>query len=63
MNPRDLTATTWRKSTYSNGQGGACIEVGVVHAALVAVRDSKNPGQALLAFPLSAWETFVAGLR
>ncbi|MEU8570864.1 DUF397 domain-containing protein [Streptomyces pathocidini] len=27
MRPIDLSAATWRKSSYSNQDGGACIEV------------------------------------
>jgi hypothetical protein len=26
----DLTGATWRKSSYSSGNGGACVEVAVV---------------------------------
>ena len=29
----------WRKSSYSSGQGGACVELAYVGA----IRDSKNP--------------------
>jgi hypothetical protein len=28
MRAYDLTNTSWRKSSYSNGQGGDCVEVG-----------------------------------
>jgi hypothetical protein len=35
----DPTMMRWRKSSYSSGQGGACVEL--AHAG--AVRDSKNP--------------------
>ncbi|MFJ9239701.1 DUF397 domain-containing protein [Streptomyces anulatus] len=38
----EKTGLTWRKSSYSGGEQGQCVEVagtpGVVH-----VRDSKNP--------------------
>ncbi|MGW3931105.1 DUF397 domain-containing protein [Streptomyces microflavus] len=36
----------WTASTYSNGQGGECVEWAPKHAAatgVVLVRDSKNP--------------------
>lgn len=33
------TTMRWRKSSYSSGQGGACVEL----AFAGAVRDSKNP--------------------
>jgi Domain of unknown function (DUF397) len=35
----------WRKSSYSNGEGGECVEV---RGTLDAVRDSKNPDGAVL---------------
>jgi hypothetical protein len=35
----DLSAATWRKSSRSGGNNGACVEL----ANLGAVRDSKNP--------------------
>jgi hypothetical protein len=35
----DLSTATWRKSTYSGGNNGACIEL----SNLGAIRDSKNP--------------------
>jgi hypothetical protein len=55
-------AVTWRKSTYSGNNGGQCVEVGVA-APLVAVRDSKDPDGARLAFGREAWEAFAAGLK
>jgi Domain of unknown function (DUF397) len=42
--------------------GGNCVEVGVA-APLVAVRDSKDPDGARLAFGRKAWEAFAAGLK
>lgn len=63
MDSPDLPAAVWRKSTYSNGTGGACVEVAAVPAVLVAVRDSKNPDQPALPFPPSAWRTFTAQTR
>ena len=45
MQTPDLSTARWRKSTYSGGNNGACIEL----ANLRAVRDSKNPlGPALI---------------
>ncbi|MFI9158978.1 DUF397 domain-containing protein [Kitasatospora aureofaciens] len=56
----DLTAAAWRKSTYSNGQGG-CIEVDDAHPG--RVRDSKDPQGPVLVFPSEAWGSFVAAVR
>lgn len=63
MTTRDLSAAIWRKSSYSNGQGGACVEVAVALPALVAVRDSKNPNQTALAFSPPAWRAFLAEIH
>lgn len=46
----DVTATAWRKNSYSGDNGGACVEVGTFGPS-VAVRDSKHPDGPLLAFP------------
>ena len=55
-------AITWRKSSYSGNNGGQCIEVGAA-APLIAVRDSKNPDGARLAFGREAWEAFAAKVK
>lgn len=51
--------TTWRKSSYSAGNG-ACVEVGWTKPALVAVRDSKNNSGPNLIFTSSTWREFLA---
>ena len=38
----DLSLAVWRKSSYSNGSGGACVEVARNLPGIVAVRDSKD---------------------
>ncbi|WP_282204966.1 DUF397 domain-containing protein [Kitasatospora fiedleri] len=47
----------WRKSSYSNGDGGGCIEVDDAHPG--HVRDSKDPGGPVLAFAPADWAAFV----
>ncbi|WP_329173593.1 DUF397 domain-containing protein [Streptomyces decoyicus] len=59
----DLNATVWRKSSYSNNEGGVCVEVADGHPALVPVRDSKNPHGPALLIPRHAWAAFIAGLK
>jgi Domain of unknown function (DUF397) len=57
----DLSGATWRKASYSTGNGGACVEVASNLPGTVAVRDSKDPaGPALLCTP-GAWDAFGAG--
>ncbi|MDH6122084.1 DUF397 domain-containing protein [Kitasatospora sp. GAS204B] len=49
--------STWRKSSHSNPDGGACIEVNDANPG--CVRDSKDPSGPFLAFPSTAWQAFV----
>lgn len=60
-----LSATSWRKSSYSgNEDGHACVEVATDNTAgLVGVRDSKDPRGPVLAFRATAWASFVAGVK
>jgi len=51
----------WRKSSYSSDDGN-CVEVAELNGGR-AVRDSKNPGGALLRFTAAAWSVFTAGVR
>ncbi|CAL9658123.1 DUF397 domain-containing protein [Streptomyces sp. enrichment culture] len=51
----------WFKSSYSSGEGGACVEVAPGTTA-IHVRDSKERGGPQLAFPRSAWSGFLADL-
>ncbi|MET8261816.1 DUF397 domain-containing protein [Micromonospora sp. NPDC005553] len=55
----DLTGARWRKSTRSNGSGGACVEVASNLPGLVAVRDSKDPTGPVLVFAPDTWRAFV----
>ncbi|MGW3231997.1 DUF397 domain-containing protein [Kitasatospora sp. NPDC001095] len=59
----DLTEASWRKSSYSGGTGGACIEVAEGFADVTPVRDSKDPSGPALLFPTAAWQAFVTAVR
>jgi hypothetical protein len=59
----NLTLATWRKSTYSDGSGGNCLEVADGHRGVVPVRDSKVPDSPALVFRTAAWSSFVADLK
>jgi Domain of unknown function (DUF397) len=52
----------WRKSTYSNANGGNCVET-ASHSGVILVRDTTNRDGGTLAFNPEAWETFTASLR
>jgi hypothetical protein len=51
----------WRKSSYSDANGGSCVEV--ASAQGVMVRDTTNRDSTSLAFSAEAWESFTASLR
>ncbi|MBV2365117.1 DUF397 domain-containing protein [Streptomonospora nanhaiensis] len=51
----------WHKSSYSGGQGGACVEV--AEGAQTLVRDTQNRHLGHLAFPAAEWDAFLAALR
>ncbi|MEU0524739.1 DUF397 domain-containing protein [Streptomyces niveus] len=60
MLPRpDLSTAQWRKSSYSNGDGGDCIEVADGHPGVIPVRDSKTPTGPVLLLTPTAWAAFV----
>jgi hypothetical protein len=50
---------TWRKSSYSGGNGGNCVEVGVPTGDdRVLVRDTKDRQGPVLAFTPQMWRRF-----
>ncbi|MER7462546.1 DUF397 domain-containing protein [Streptomyces sp. NPDC097981] len=60
----DMNGLSWRKSSYSNGEGGECVEVSDDLPGLVPVRDSKQDGAGpVLTFPAAAWSSFVRGVK
>jgi uncharacterized protein DUF397 len=53
-----MEAMSWRKSTYSSGNGGECVEV-ADHAKSVLVRDTKEHGHGpVLRFSPDVWRRF-----
>lgn len=59
----DLTRAKWRKSSYSNANGGQCVEVARNLPGVVAVRDSKDPDGPALIFEPAQWAAFASGVR
>ncbi|MET8979710.1 DUF397 domain-containing protein [Streptomyces sp. NPDC004539] len=53
----------WRRSSHSNANGGACVEIADHLPGLIPVRDSKNPNGPILTVPAPAWDTFVNSLK
>ncbi|MFD9840383.1 DUF397 domain-containing protein [[Kitasatospora] papulosa] len=63
MRSLDLNAVTWRKSSYSNSDGGECVEVSDDFTAVVPVRDSKSPHGPALVFAADGWSSFVSAVK
>jgi len=67
MRTPDLSRATWRKSSYSNGSGGSCVEIAVLvsdpNEHGIAVRDSKDPYGPTLMFTARQWRAFAAAIR
>jgi hypothetical protein len=57
-----VTRAGWRKSSYSSGNGGDCVETASPVAG-VLIRDSKDPEGPVLAFAPSQWREFTAEVK
>ncbi|MGW1652592.1 DUF397 domain-containing protein [Streptomyces atratus] len=58
----DPTRLTWRKSSYSSGNG-QCLEVGDGVQDATPVRDSKNTQGPLLVFRPGSWSAFLTAVK
>ena len=60
----DLTSAPWRKSSYSDSDGGNCVEAapGFI-PGVVPVRDSKDPRGPALLLTTAAFASFVASVK
>ncbi|MBP2334569.1 hypothetical protein JOF41_000747 [Saccharothrix coeruleofusca] len=56
-----MSASTWRKSTYS-GNDSNCVEV-ALGSDTAGVRDSKRPAAGHLSISTSAFQAFVRSLK
>lgn len=60
----DIIGLAWRKSSYSNGTGGDCVEVADLPDGGRTVRDTKDRGNGpVLLFTRAEWQAFVAGVK
>jgi hypothetical protein len=62
-NPNNLSAAAWRKSSYSDGQGGSCVEVADGFPSVVPVRDSKIPESPAILVRNADWSAFVTAVK
>jgi hypothetical protein len=58
-----LNGAEWRKSSYSGGNGGNCVEIARNLPGVIAIRDSKDPAGGALVLPPGAFAVFTAGIR
>ncbi|MFJ1651972.1 DUF397 domain-containing protein [Streptomyces sp. NPDC088337] len=63
MSRPDLHGAAWRRSSYSNQEGGNCVEVADAFPGIVPVRDSKVPDGPPLAFGAGSWASFIGELK
>ncbi|WP_433891513.1 DUF397 domain-containing protein [Streptomyces sp. CA-111067] len=59
----ELSVAVWRKASYSNQEGGDCVEVADGFSGVMPVRDSKDPQGPALVFTGAAWSAFVADVK
>jgi Domain of unknown function (DUF397) len=65
----DLTGATWRKSSFSGGSGGSCVQIALVPGSkegsdrVIAMRDSGRPDGPVLIFTPAEWEAFTLGVQ
>ena len=58
----EVISAKWRKSTYSGGNGGNCVEVGAA-TKHVLVRDTTNRDSVVVRVPPDAWREFAERLK
>jgi hypothetical protein len=66
MSRHPTVTADWHKSSYSQNNGGECVEWAPTYATTtgeVPVRDSKNPHSPALTFTPAAWSMFVGAIR
>lgn len=58
-----MTSENWRKSSYSGGSGGQCVEVASAPGR-IAIRDTKDQGDGpVLRITAEAWTTFTNSIK
>ncbi|MFI7330098.1 DUF397 domain-containing protein [Micromonospora aurantiaca (nom. illeg.)] len=62
MTDQDRLGVKWRKSSRSDNNGGACVEVAAVNGGIL-IRDSKDAAGPVLRIGNPAWKAFLSTLR
>ncbi len=65
VRPEELADVAWHISTWSDGNGGSCVEAGPLAdgSGRVAVRHSRDRGGPVVVYTRAEWEAFLAGVR
>jgi Domain of unknown function (DUF397) len=58
--PDDLT---WRKSSFSSGSGGNCVEVAKLPDDGRVLRNSKDPDGPAVSYTAAEWDAFLRGVK
>jgi len=62
-----MEGLSWRKSSYSGGDGGGCVEVattsGTTTSGTQYVRDSRDPGGPRLEASSAAFRVFIEAVK
>ncbi len=53
---------SWRKSSFSDANGGSCVETASGNGVIL-VRDTTNRDGGILAFTADAWRAFMADVK
>lgn len=59
----DLSRAIWRKASFSTGANGGCVEIAANLPGVIAVRDSKRPGDGAHVVGRAAFAAFLADAR
>ncbi|MGH3867006.1 MAG: DUF397 domain-containing protein [Pseudonocardiaceae bacterium] len=65
MTQADLSHAVWRKSSRCAGSGGSdqCVEVAALGGGRIALRDSKQPGVAVLFLARTELAAWISGVK
>ena len=63
LSTASASPVAWRKSSYSGGGSGNCVEVAGTPRRVVAVRDSKNPAGGAVTLDGPAWRSLLSAIQ
>ncbi|MFF9546083.1 DUF397 domain-containing protein [Streptomyces albidoflavus] len=58
-----LSGARWFTSSYSNAQGGECVEGAALPGGQMAIRDTKDRRRGAFVFKASAWGAFIDTIK